>query len=97
MSRQSIVSSFSAQTQPAKSYSGTHLAHANVDKSFGGGMGNFEQFHDGGAVIANRDPAAIKDQLVHAPRAQRGADRISYCLTGIDITNQLRFSLCRAG
>lgn len=49
------------------------LSPRNIDKRLGGGVYDFEQLEDGGAVVGDGGYAVVgDDELVHAARAERG-------------------------
>ena len=61
-------------------------------------MHHVDLFDDRGAVI--RDGHLVRtvhDQLVHAPRTERGSNGVSNSLTGIDIADQLASALLTFG
>lgn len=56
-------------------------------------MHDVEQLHDGGSVIGNGGAFVVVHELVHAPRAERGAHHIDDGNAGVDVADELRFAL----
>ena len=57
-------------------------------------MDHVQQLHDGGAVVGDgRLAPGVHHQLVHAPRAEGGADGIDDGAAGIDIGDDLLLAL----
>ena len=70
-----------------------HLAHADVHQRFGGRMLHLQQLHDRRAVVADRRPPAVGDELVHPARAERRAHRVGDGLARVDIADELGLAL----
>mmetsp|Transcript_4606 Transcript_4606/g.13266 ORF Transcript_4606/g.13266 Transcript_4606/m.13266 type:complete len:496 (+) Transcript_4606:485-1972(+) len=69
------------------------LAHGNVHQGQCGGMGNVEEFHNGGPVVANGGLGSRRNEFVHAAGTQGGSNGIRDGLAGIDIAHELGQSL----
>jgi len=70
------------------------LRLSDVDKDFGGRVDDVKELHDGGAIVGDGDISlVIVDQLVHAARAEGGADDVGDGGAGIDVAHQLRLPL----
>ena len=53
-------------------------------------MDDVEELHDGGAVVGDGDGSlVVVDELVHAARAEGGADDVGDGGAGIDVAHQL--------
>ena len=61
------------------------LGHGYIHERFGGGVFDLEQLHDGGAVVADGDGAAVGDELVHAAGAEGGAHGVRDGLACVDV------------
>ena len=73
------------------------LAHADVDESLGSGVSNFEELHDGRAVVADGDLAAVEHELVHAAGAEGGLDGLGDGAAGVDVGDELGLALASVG
>mmetsp|Transcript_9374 Transcript_9374/g.23003 ORF Transcript_9374/g.23003 Transcript_9374/m.23003 type:complete len:450 (+) Transcript_9374:701-2050(+) len=69
------------------------LAHRDVDEGLGRRVGDLEELHDRGSVVADGGPPAGGDELVHPPGTQRGSHGIGDGLAGVDVAHELRQSL----
>lgn len=59
-------------------------------------MNYIKQLHDGGAIVGNSNAAlVVVDELVHAPRPQRGPHHIGHRCASVYIAHQLRLPLRR--
>mmetsp|Transcript_57657 Transcript_57657/g.65792 ORF Transcript_57657/g.65792 Transcript_57657/m.65792 type:complete len:230 (+) Transcript_57657:1219-1908(+) len=73
------------------------LRLGNVDQSFSSRVNNFQILHNGGTIIGDDNLLTIMNQFIHTSGAEGSFDDISNNLAGIDVADNLTFSLRSIG
>jgi hypothetical protein len=70
-----------------------YLSHGDIHESLSSGVHYIQQPHNGGTIVGDGGPLAVKHQLVHTTRTERGLHGFRDRLACIDIGNNLGLTL----